>query len=442
MSASGHRGLVELRTEAQDAITAENWIGLLAMESRLRRDRVWWHDIWAPACAMAAARLNRRSPARSYLEEAIAAGFSQPELFHSRLSQAFRGDPEWARLAAAMAENVPAPAVTLHEWPAVAPAAPLALDRLPADREELLRARLPALAGSAWDTAVSLLRWVSDRWQHANDHVASRDAVTILDRVDAGQRFACVEYTAVLSQALNTVRIPSRAVVLRQADYHTGMAKNHVVSEAWIDELGAWVVLDGQNGLYWVDGSGVPLGIPALQDLCRAGHPAPRHRCVGSRQVPDQRAAYWFTHFRHMATTGAGWEPEAYVPTLMTDHVAECEVLLPERDHAYPDLSQVGVGVVNQDGQPALRFHSPHPFSSGFLVTDRGRTWKLAPAEPWSLPGHPTGEHHAAVAAATPYAILRSHRLTYRTASRLTPEGEPNADPQGKSQQVTGGAAE
>lgn len=155
-----------------------------------------------------------------------------------------------------------------------------------------------------------MLAWVTDRWQHANDHVASCDAVTILDRVDAGQRFACVEYTAVLSQALNAVGIPSRAVELRQEAYHIGLGRAHMVSEAWIDELACWVVLDGQNGLYWVDGRGTPLGVPELQERCRTGAPPPGHVCVGSRELPARRVSLWYSYFWHAAPTGVTWAQE------------------------------------------------------------------------------------------------------------------------------------
>lgn len=87
----------------------------------------------------------------------------------------------------------------------------------------------------------------------------------VLERVAAGERFACVENSIVLSQALNAVRIPARRVQLRQANHHIGVGRCHVVSEAWIDELDKWVVLDGQNGAYWADTDGAPMALPDLQ---------------------------------------------------------------------------------------------------------------------------------------------------------------------------------
>jgi hypothetical protein len=408
--------LVDIRRRGQDAGTAEDWETLLALEAELRTDEAWWPIVWAPACAMAAGGLGRRAQARSFLEEAIAGGFSQPELYDPTFTEALSGDPEWPRLTAAMRANVPPPPVTLLDWPDLTPSAPLSLDRLPAEREELLRAQLPRIDGGGWDAAVALLAWVADRWKHANDHVASRDAVTILERVDAGERFACVEYTAVLSQALNAVGIPARAVAVLQENYHTGVGKAHQVSEAWIDELATWVVLDGQNGLYWVDEDSVPLGVPALQDRCRAGGPAPGYVCVGSKELPERQAPLWFSHFRHANTTGAAWETQLYPAVFQTDFVAACDLLLRDRDQAYPDLSQVGVGVVSHDGRPGLRLHTPHPYATGFAVTDGGRTTTLGLAESWPLPAHPAGEHRASVATLTPYATMRSHPVTYHLA--------------------------
>lgn len=57
---------------------------------------------------------------------------------------------------------------------------------------------------------MAVLAWVTHRWQHANAHMDVDDAVACLQRVEAGTRFACVEYSLVLSQALNALGIPAR----------------------------------------------------------------------------------------------------------------------------------------------------------------------------------------------------------------------------------------
>ena len=101
------------------------------------------------------------------------------------------------------------------------------------------------------------------------------DAVECLRRVDEGQRLACMEYSLVLSQTLNALGIPARNLGLFQDNYHVGFGRAHRVSEAWIDDLCRWVVLDGQNGLYWTGADGEPLGAVALQRAAGSGAPRP-----------------------------------------------------------------------------------------------------------------------------------------------------------------------
>jgi hypothetical protein len=98
--------LVDIRTRGQDAVTGGDWAAVLALEPELRTDAAFWRDVWAPACAIAAAAAGR-TDARSCLDEAIGAGFSQPELHEPRLTEAFGADPDWPDLVAAMRRNVP-----------------------------------------------------------------------------------------------------------------------------------------------------------------------------------------------------------------------------------------------------------------------------------------------------------------------------------------------
>lgn len=52
----------------------------------------------------------------------------------------------------------------------------------------------------------------------------------MLDRVERGERFACLEYTVVLTQALNAVQIPARRVSLFCAGYYAGVGGAHAVT--------------------------------------------------------------------------------------------------------------------------------------------------------------------------------------------------------------------
>jgi hypothetical protein len=135
---------------------------------------------------------------------------------------------------------------------------------------------LPAAAGTGWQTAVATLSWVTRRWTSADAHMEIDDAVECLRRVDAGQRFACVEYS-LLTQALNALAIPARRLGFRQQDCHVGVGRGHVVSEAWIDEKCRWAVLDGQNGMYWTGRDDEPLGAVELQQAALSGAPRPRY---------------------------------------------------------------------------------------------------------------------------------------------------------------------
>jgi hypothetical protein len=109
-----------------------------------------------------------------YLREAIRGGFRQPELLPL---EPLRDLPEWPELLAGMSGSAIPPAIEVAVWPTVTYGPPLVLDRLPVERESLLRRRLPSPDRSAWATALTLLEWVTSYWEHANDHVDSADAV-------------------------------------------------------------------------------------------------------------------------------------------------------------------------------------------------------------------------------------------------------------------------
>ncbi|HEY7176413.1 MAG TPA: transglutaminase domain-containing protein, partial [Micromonosporaceae bacterium] len=261
--------LTNLRIRAQDAIATKHYDALLALSPMLRGDRELWATYFAPECAIAA-RATGRDDARAFLDEAISGGFAQYELF-PQLVMLFSVDRDWDDLVARMRGNVPLPSLEILSWPSPAPTLPLDLDALPPDRAAALRTHLPRPQASAWATAVATLGWVTQRWAPGTDPIASRDAVEVLEHVAAGERFTCVEYTVVLSQALNAIGIPARSVGLMTADYHFGVGRGHNVSEAWIDDLGKWVLLDGQNGMWWADQDGTPLGMVELQQRLADG---------------------------------------------------------------------------------------------------------------------------------------------------------------------------
>jgi hypothetical protein len=406
--------LENIRKRAQDALGADDWAGFRAMEPELRADEAFWQDVWCPVSSYAAWKHGEPHP-RRFLEEAIAAGFDGPGGFEAELTEAFGDDADWPELVEKMEANVPAAPVEILAWPTARPSRPVRLFRLPEDREALLRERIPAPDDTAWGTALRLLGWVAGAWEHANAHVDEQDALEILRLVDDGARFACFEYSTVLSHALNARGIPSRVVKVRAEGYHVGLSKGHAVSEAWIDGLDAWVLLDGQNGMYWVDDQDMPMSAPLLQDWFREGRQPARHVAVGPSPVTDADA--WWRYFAHISTTGASWSDGSFVPIYQTQSILSTEVLLRDRSEAYPDFSELTIGTTAVNGRPAIRPQSEHPYATGFRITSTdAQPVSIGLDGAWALPPEPAGVHEARIATVSRYGPLTPSTVVYRVA--------------------------
>lgn len=399
------RDVAALRLQAERAVRADDDAALLELDERLRTDLELWPTLWAPAVAIAAARSDRPG-AIELLVDAVAGGFNQPELFEGRLEQCFSGHPMWPDLVAAMAVTPPAP-WELLDWPEVTPHPALLLEEIDPDRRDALVARLPEVGTSAWETARSLLTWVHRQWEHANDHVTEADALHVLDRAAAGERFACVEYTIVLTQVLNAIGIPARRLQLFRSDRHQGYGRGHVVSEAWIDDLARWVVLDGQNGAWWTTGDG-PLGVLELQAAHRSGSPASLESDVSS--YDERTTAGWWAYFSGALTTGYGWG-SPFDGVFQGSSITKTPRLLHDGAAAYPDLDQVGIGVDGTRAEPCLVLHTAHPHAIGFEAD--GRNIDLEePLLPVDL-GTP-GEHELVVRVRTAHGLGREHVVRHR----------------------------
>lgn len=400
------RWLRGLRVAANDAQRGQDWAAVRSLQDQLRRDDDFWYDLWAPLCAIAARHLGAPEAARALLDEAIAGGYCQPDLLGAGLLEAaFGTDPDWPDLLARIDANATPATLELVDWPTVTPARPLSLQRATPAREAELAQRVPGAEGSAWRTAIRLAGWVSGAWVHGDAHVEpAEDAVRCLDRVAAGERFACIEYTLVLSQALNALGIPARRVDLRQDGYHVGVGRGHVVTEAWLDDLGRWVVLDGQCGGYWADADGRPL---SAAELCAQYRTGRRAEWVGPA-TEEASLAYWWSLFGSATIGDATWSAGSYVPVFQRSQLLTDAVL---RDPAplYPDLSEIEVAPAAVDGGAAVRLATAHPYAIGFLAGDV----EIPLDNPlWTLSSAP-GEHRVEVAVRTRYGRLRGRSLRY-----------------------------
>ncbi len=154
---------------------------------------------------------------------------------------------------------------------------------------------------------------------------------------------------------------------MRQASYHAGFGRGHVVSEAWIDDLARWVLLDGQNGLYWVGPGGEPHGAVELAQTFAAGGPRPDYVTVGA-PMSTADADIWFSYFAH-TTSGAGtWWPGPFGLVFQRTMLRVSGRLEHAPNALYPDLSELGVESALDGRQPALRLSAAHPFARGFAA--------------------------------------------------------------------------
>jgi hypothetical protein len=132
-------------------------------------------------------------------------------------------------------------------------------------------------AKSDFERVQRMSRWVRQQWEHNGDHVANpSDPISILKAAQTGQRFRCVEYSIVLSGALNAIGIRSRVLGLKTQDVETRESgAGHVVSEAYLDDQKKWVMVDGQWDVIPMLGA-KPLGAIELQAAIAGHDPALR----------------------------------------------------------------------------------------------------------------------------------------------------------------------
>ena len=122
-------------------------------------------------------------------------------------------------------------------------------------------------AKSDTEKALVLLNWTNGLWRHnGSNEPKEYTALSILQEVEEGKRFRCVEFGIVLAAALNSMGIPARMIGLYTKDVETSeCCAGHVVTEAYLPDLKKWVFLDGQMN-YIPFHNGVPLNAVEYQN--------------------------------------------------------------------------------------------------------------------------------------------------------------------------------
>lgn len=103
-------------------------------------------------------------------------------------------------------------------------------------------------SNNEYDKIQIVTHWVKNLWEHdGSNHPTTSDPLSILELVEKGNRYACVEYSIVLAGSLNSLGIPTRVLALKMPDVETRkIGAGHVVVEAYVENLEKWIMIDGQ----------------------------------------------------------------------------------------------------------------------------------------------------------------------------------------------------
>jgi len=271
--------------------TQKDWAGALRVIDRLVEladkhgdPQVKAGVLYNKACLHALA--GQRDAALAAVRDSIAAGFTDYAKFLSDPDfDSLRDDPGFTSLVAALKEKyAPHPL----EWDRREPAPGFAVVYDAAETPELREMRrefeIDAVVAGAkddYERLRRLTRWVSTRWEHSPNRMASKgDPVTILREARAGGRFICRDYAIVLAGVAKAYGMPARLINLLPRDVET-RSEAHSVAEVWLDQFRKWVLADGQFGAIG-ELDGVPLSAVELQAAIAAEKPV---RCAVGETV-------------------------------------------------------------------------------------------------------------------------------------------------------------
>lgn len=393
-----------LRRELQDAGNAEPTAYLALLEEHGQHDPEF-AAMWCAYGVGLAQQIGWVEEAVRWLRRSLDLGWFQEGMIQG-YGTLLDAQPDAAALRAQLGRNLPSPPLELLDWPDAPPGFALPPVRLSSGREARLRAELPVPQKTALGTALALLSWTHTRWQHAGSSPAEdADALTLLERSRAGERFRCVEYSVLLTSALQACGIPAMPLGLTFEVAHAGLGMAHAVTAAWLDDLGAWVLLDGQNGGVWHDGDLRPLGVAELVRRCRVGEAPPQFSEPDGTPVPE--AEGWWPYLYHAHPGGRNVAGPSFVPVFQgrpyrSDHLTRHVEAL------WPNLDGLMTAVVSREGRPALTFTPLHPYACGVEVEG-----EPVSGEGLVLPTEP-GEYTWNVQVLGPYGPLRGQALRFR----------------------------
>ena len=137
---------------------------------------------------------------------------------------------------------------------------------------DLLKNKYPItdIAGNGDDFSkvVNLLNWVSSNIYHMGDYSGSipPNTISYLDHAfgkDASHGINCVGLSTVLSECLLAIGIKARKVFIMPCSPYDG--DNHVVAQAYIKEIGKWIMFDPTLNAYLNNEKGEYLSLLELR---------------------------------------------------------------------------------------------------------------------------------------------------------------------------------
>ena len=212
---------------------------------------------------------GQKAQALAAIRQAIAADFTDYSKYsNDRDFDSLRGDPEFKSLLAEIkAKYGPVPLV----WDRSQPAPPFPVLYDDPKAPQLLEMRgefgidaVVAGAKNDYEKLRLLTHWVSTRWEHSPNQMASKsDPLTILREAQKGGRFICREYAIVMAGVAAAYGLPARVINLLPREVET-RSEAHSAAEVWLDDLKNWVLADGQYGAIG-ELDGIPLNAIELQ---------------------------------------------------------------------------------------------------------------------------------------------------------------------------------